>query len=412
MSDPYLLRRVREDEFPAWVRTINNTYGEDRNDQQVAAHRLAVELDRTLAALDGETIVGGAALATRVLTVPGALVPTAGVDLVGVAPTHRRRGILTALMRRQLTDLHEAGVEPLAGLYAAEAGIYGRFGYGVAVSGARVQGEKRSMAFRAGVDLGSGTLRLVSRADARPLLEKVFEQVRVDAVGWLDRPSSAWEYRLDEDEGSRAGATTWRYVVHSEPGGAVTGYALYRLKAWTSEPNTVRVGEVVATTRPAAAALWRFLADIDLHPRLEYEGALDDPLPHLLLDPRALTATVADRVWLRLVDVDRALAARRYATELDVVLDVTDAFCPWNAGRYRLRAAGDEVSCEPTTNDADLRLSAAELGAAYLGGTTLAALGAAGRVEEVRADALARASLAFRGEREPFYPAGSEFPTC
>lgn len=119
---------------------------------------------------------------------------------------------------------------------------------------------------------------------------------------------------------------------------------------------------------------------------------------------------MVDRLWVRLVDVDRALAGRRYAAPLDVVLNVEDDFCPWNTGRYRLQAEGNAVTCERTKAPADLRLTAAELGAAFLGGTTLASLAAAGLVEEVRPGALTHATRAFRADREPFYPGGWAFP--
>ncbi len=177
-----------------------------------------------------------------------------------------------------------------------------------------------------------------------------------------------------------------------------------------NDTSAVQVVELAAATRQAYAALWRFLAGIDLVPWIEYEGAVDEPLPHLLVDPRAVRSTPVDRLWVRLVDVDRALAGRRYATPLDLVLEVEDGFCPWNTGRWRLRAEGAAVGCERTTAPADLRLAAAELGAAFLGGTTLASLAAAGLVQEVRPGALDRATVAFRGEREPFYPGGRAFP--
>ncbi|MFC9233785.1 sterol carrier protein domain-containing protein [Streptomyces decoyicus] len=166
----------------------------------------------------------------------------------------------------------------------------------------------------------------------------------------------------------------------------------------------------MTTCHQAYAALWRFLAGIDLVPWIEYEGAVDEPLPHLLTDPRAVRSTQVDRLWVRLVDVGRALAGRRYATPLDLVLDVEDTFCPWNTGRYRLQADGDTVACERTHDPADLQLTSTELGAAFLGGTTLASLAATGRVSELQPGALARATSAFRGEREPFYPGGWAFP--
>jgi predicted acetyltransferase len=392
------IRPVTEDEFAAWYRTVCDTYGEDIDEDTLAGARVGIELGRTLGAFDGGTVVAGAGANLRVLTIPGGTLPAAHVDWVGVTPTHRRRGILTALMRRQLDDLHENG-EPIATLYAAEAGIYGRFGYAAATWGAWLQAEKRSMAFRPGVDLGPGTLRLLPREEAQPLVEKVYEALRPQRAGRRDRPASEWEYLFAENEQSREGATRLRYVVHTEPDGEASGYAFYRLKNGRDEPGTVRVGEVVALNQTAYAALWRFLADIDLHPHLEYDAAADEPLRYLLADPRALRITLQDRLWLRLVDVPRALAARRYSRPFALVLDVEDSFCPWNTGRYRLASEG---TCVRTDDPADLRIPVTALGAAYLGGTSLAAIGAAGGIDEFRSGALETLAVAFKTVREPW----------
>ncbi|MGN9846868.1 GNAT family N-acetyltransferase [Nonomuraea sp. H19] len=405
MTATYPLRTIRADELDAWARMITTTYGQDWYEGGLRNAADSIEPGRTIAAYDGEEIVGGASIYGRVMTVPGAVTPVAGITLVAVLPTHRRRGILTAMMRKQLTDLHESGGEPIAALNAAEATIYGRFGYGVASCVAEIQADKKLLALRPGTDLGDGTIRLLDRRQARPLLEKVYDTARRTGVGWVDRTEKFWEARLADGERARDGGTALRFAVHTEPGGEVSGYVFYR-----SKPRLVQVIEVAATTRQSYAALWRYLIDLDAHAGLTYDGAVDEPLKHLLTDPRAARTSVIDNLWVRLVDVDRALAARRYSTPLDLVLEVQDTFCPWNAGRYHLRADGDSVTCERTQARPGLRLTSAELGAAYLGGTTLAALAAAGRVEELRPGAVTAASLAFRGEREPFHPSGWAFP--
>lgn len=405
MTTTYPLRTIGAHELDAWAHMVTTTYGQDWQEGGLRNAASSLEPDRTIAAYDGHEIVGGASIYGRVMTVPGGTVPVAGITLVAVLPTHRRRGILTAMMREQLTDLHDTGGEPIAALNAAEATIYGRFGYGIAGHVAEIRADKRSLALRPGTDLGDGMVRLLDREEARPLLEKVYESVRGTAVGWVDRTEKFWEARLADGERARDGGTALRFAVHLEPGGTATGYAVYR-----SRQGSVQVIEVAATTRPSYAALWRFLIDLDAHDGLVYDGAVDEPLKHLLVDPRAARTTVTDNLWVRLVDVDRALTARRYSTPLDLVLEVQDTFCPWNAGRHRLSADGDSVTCELTRSRADLRVTSTELGAAYLGGTTLSSLAAAGRVEELRPGAVTAASLAFRGERAPFHPSGWAFP--
>ncbi|MEU0212253.1 GNAT family N-acetyltransferase [Streptomyces canus] len=414
MTDAYPLRPVSDGEFATWARMIANAYGSDWSDEELAHMRAAIELDRTIAAFDGNTPVGGAALYTRSLTVPGAVLPVAGVTWVGVAPTHRRRGILTSLMREQLTGLHESGGEPIAALGPSEAAIYGRFGYGPATFANQLRCEKRSMLFRPGTDYGGGSVLLLDREAARPLIEKVYDQVRTGSIAWPDRAERFWDSRLADPPHSRGGATSLRYAVYRDRDGDTTGYALYRINdardALGNDTTAVRIVELAAATPQAYAALWSFLVGIDLVPWIEYEAAMDEPLPHLLTDRRAVRSTVVDRLWVRLVDVDRALAGRRYSTPLDVVLDVKDDFCRWNTGRYRLQAEGDAVVCERTKDPAGLQLTASDLGAAFLGGTTIASLASAGLVRELRSGALTRTARAFRADREPFYPAGWAFP--
>ncbi|MEU9608816.1 GNAT family N-acetyltransferase [Streptomyces sp. NPDC048057] len=408
-ADPHPLRPVTDEEFPAWARLVGDTCASDYTDEKVDRLRAVVELDRTIGAFDGGRPVGGAAAYSRVMTVPGGSLPVAGVTWVGVAATHRRRGLLTAMMRRQLTELYEGGGEPIAALRPSEAAIYGRYGYGPATRGARLRCAKKDVRFLPGTDFGAGRVLLLPPDEARPLIEKAYERARVRTPGWPDRAGRYWDFRLFDDPGERGGATALRYAVHHEPDGEATGYALYRF----ASDEEVRVEELAATSRQAYTALWRYLAGIDLVPTVTYEGAVDETLPHLLVDPRAVESSEVDRLWVRLVDVQRALAGRRYAVPVDVVLDVTDDFCPWNTGRYRLRADGDDVRCERPAagaGAADLSLTVAELGAAFLGGVTLAALADAGRVTELRPGALARTSAAFRGEREPHYPCGTAFP--
>ncbi|MDI5973865.1 GNAT family N-acetyltransferase [Streptomyces sp. SL13] len=408
-EERYEVRPLREHEFAAWVRTVGGSYGVDRDEADVARERAATELDRALGAFDGDEPVGGTTAHSRLMAVPGAVAPVAGVTSVGVAPTHRRRGVLTALMRRQLTDVYESGAEPVAALRPSEAAIYGRFGYGLASRGAIIRLDTRTARLRPGAGTGDGRVRLLAEREARPLLERVYTAAMPELPGWPDRAARFWDARLGDDPGSRAGASALRYAVHRDGAGTPTGYALYRY-AQEGEDAVVRVVELATTTREAYAALWEFLIGVDLYPVVSYEGALDEALPHLLTDPRAAHTVAEDRLWVRLVDVERALAARRYAVPLDVVLEVADPFCPWNAGRFRLSADGTGASCHRTSAAADLRLSAAELGAAYLGGTSPATLGRAGLAEELRPGTLRRCALAFRGEREPYYPGGWAYP--
>jgi predicted acetyltransferase len=362
------------------------------------------EPDRSLVATDGELIVGAAAAYTRELTVPGAILPAAHVTLVGVSPTHRRRGLLNRMMHRQLGEIAAAGREPIAALWASETKIYPRYGYGMAAQRLQAEIMTREIQFPRPDPAAEGKLRFVKPADAIADFAKVYEQLRAERTGWSSRDDRWWRFVLSDLPSDRGGGTELRGVVHDTPQGP-TGYAIWRtVGKWDAygPDGKVQVREVVANDPVSYAALWRFLTTIDLA-RTATAGylALDEPLQHLVDEPRRLGLRVADALWIRIVDLPRALSARRYATEVDVVLDVTDPLIPANSGRWRLTGGPDGATCTATGDPADLALTSLELGAVYLGGPTLAGLAAAGRVRELTSGALRAASTAFGWHRMP-----------
>jgi predicted acetyltransferase len=375
------------------------------DEQSRAVEGSVFEPDRSIVAEDGDVVVGHAAAYTRDLTVPGGIVPAAHVTLVGVTPTHRRRGLLTRMMKRQLDEIAEAGREPVAALWASETKIYPRYGYGMAAQRLQVEIMTREVRPPDAPPAGyEGKLRLVPPADAIGDFAKVYEQLRPEKTGWSSREERWWRFVLADPEPDRGGATALYGVVHDTPHGP-TGYAIWRVKGrWDAHgPDAeVRIREVVAADPQTYAALWRFLLTIDLArtARATYL-ALDEPLLHLVDEPRRLGTRIADGLWIRIVDLPAALTARRYAAAVDVVLDVTDVQLPANTGRWHLTGGPGGATCTPTDEPVDLACTALELGAAYLGGVSLAALAAAGRVREVTAGALAPTSTAFGWHRLP-----------
>src|ERR687897_923131 len=281
-------RPISAEEFPAFLKVLFDAFGDDFRDDECEIESLVFEPERSLAVFDEDAIVGTAAIFSRELTVPGAVTPVAAVTMVGVAPTHRRRGLLTSLMGRQLTELHENEREPVAALWASEAGIYGRFGYGPAARGARLTTRTPRLRMRPGTDRGTGRIRRVELDHARADLRAVYEQLRPTTVGWLNRNGSWWDYRLWDPEHRRRGATALRAAVYEEPEGRVTGYVVYSIKSdWAvSEPNNeVRIRELAAATPEAHAATWGFVAELDLVRGLTARNRpLDEPLQHLLAD--------------------------------------------------------------------------------------------------------------------------------
>ncbi|WP_345592191.1 GNAT family N-acetyltransferase [Streptomyces marokkonensis] len=404
------LRVLTRDEWSKWYATLIRAFsGVPESAEELELYNALTEVDRSLGVWEGDECVGTAGAFGFRMTVPGgAEVPAAGVTMVSVTGTHRRRGVLTSMMRRQLDDVRSWG-EPLAVLTASEPAIYGRFGYGAATF--QVNAEIDTDRVRLSVPDGTDDVRLryAEPADVLDACEAVYARLVPGRPGMLARRPGWERVGLLDPESKREGASPLQCVV-ARRDGEVTGYARFRVRpGWAPEgPSGTVVLEDLAGLDPATdAALWRFLFGVDLTTTLAVRGRpVDEAWQHQVSDIRRCRPGLRDGLYVRLVDVGDALAARTYQAPVDVVFEVEDAFCPWNAGRWRLTGDAKGASCERTTDAADLALSVRELGAAYLGGVSLASLGAAGRVREVRHGALAEASVGFGSDVAPWLPHG------
>ncbi|WP_455356546.1 GNAT family N-acetyltransferase [Streptomyces sp. SYSU K217416] len=404
------LRELRPAEWDYWYGRLELAFGGVQEpSEERELYRDLTEYPRSLGAWDGDECVGTAGAFSFRLSVPGgALVPAAGVTMVSVAATHRRRGILSAMMRQQLDDVRERG-EPLAVLTASEPDIYGRFGYGMATQqlSAEIDTSRVRLAVPEGTD--AVRLRFADPAAVRDACEAVYARNVGRRPGMLAR-RPGWE-RLPvlDPESGRDGGSPLQCVL-AEREGEVVGYARFHNKPeWDAAGprGTLVLRDTEALDPAAAAALWRFLFDIDLTSTLRVRNRpVDDAWQHLVSDIRRCEVRWKDSLYLRPVEVSAALEARTYTTPVEVVFEVEDPFCPWNEGRWRLTGDTKGASCERTADKADLALSVRELGAAYLGGVSLVSLAAAGRVREQRQGALAETSLAFSSPVAPWLPHG------
>ena len=381
-------------------------FAEHPHDDDVPHWESLFEPDRAVAAYDGDRIVGTAGTFSYDLTVPGAIVPAAGVTIVGVHPTHRRRGILRRMMRLQLDAVRDRG-EPIAILWASEGSIYQRFGYGLATFAARIDVEQSRSRFRL-PHTPAGTIRFVDIDEARRLFPPVYDAVLPTRPGFFGRTPAYWDAEVLRDpEHWRRGASPAFHVVH-EVGGVVDGYARYRVRErWDDigSQSTVILVEKHATNPAAHLDLWRFMLDIDLMHRLEaWNIAPDDPLVASVLEPRRLQLSLGDGLWLRVVDVPSALAGRRYAVDGRLVIEVADEFCEWNDGRWSLAVEAGVPIVSATGETADVACDITDLGAAYLGNLSFTQLADAGRVRELTPGALDRADDLFRTARAPWCP--------
>ncbi|WP_030766086.1 GNAT family N-acetyltransferase [Streptomyces sp. NRRL F-2664] len=379
-------------------------------------HALLVRCDR-IGAYDGDALVGFMAAHDFRLSVPGADLPCPGLTFVGVAPTHRRRGVLTGLMARMMRRTTDAG-RPLAALWASEAAIYGRFGYGSATTGATVEIDStRPLALR--IDPDPRPLRLVDPDEAVDVIGPRHEAARAGRAGRPTRSPERWheEWLAEQDEEDEE-LSPPRIIVLGEPDEPVAGYVLYRTKpesagdtagAAARTAGLVRVDELEADTPAVAAALWECLAALDLTGRVSARNRpVDDPLLHFAADRDQVRVTAQfPALWLRLVDVRAALTARSWAAPVDLVLEVHDVRLPANAGRFRLRAGPEGATYAHADGAADLALDVRELAACYLGGTRVRDLVAAGLVQEHTPGAVAALDDALR---TPVLPhTGDEF---
>ncbi|MGW0417426.1 GNAT family N-acetyltransferase [Streptomyces sp. NPDC003015] len=404
------LRVLRQDDWDEWYDNLIRAFGgvpESAEEREL--FRELTAYDRSIGVWDGDRCVGTAGAFGFRMTVPGgASVPAAGVTMVGVAGTHRRRGVLTSMMRRQLDDVRSWG-EPLAVLTASEPVIYGRFGYGVGTY--HLNADIDTTRVRLSVPPGTDDvhLRYAAPADVLDACEAVYARLVPRRPGMVAR-LPGWERMwLLDPESDRDGASPLQCVV-AERDGEVVGFVRYRVKAdWepAGPKGTVVVSDLEALDPATHGALWRFLFDLDLTSRIDLRRRpVDEAWQYLVSDVRRCSLLVRDSLHVRLVDVGAALQARTYQTPVDVVLEVEDSFCPWNAGRWRLSGDAKGASCDRTTDPADLALSVRELGAAYLGGVSLTALAGAGLLRELRQGALAEAAVGFGSAVAPWLPHG------
>ncbi|WP_258949254.1 GNAT family N-acetyltransferase [Lentzea californiensis] len=387
------IRTTTAQDLDVFLRTVHTAFGrfpETPDANGGGVWWSAFEMDRGVLAETAGKAVGTAISYPFELTLPGSVIaPAAGITSVGVLPTHRRQGVLTAMMRHQLGALRDSG-EFLSVLLATEGGIYGRFGYGPATYTRRMTVQRAHSAFRTQVP--AGAIEVLPRSEATEVLEEVYDRYRRTQPGALSRPHRWWALGAGMPPVTRAP----RYVaVHRNAHGGPDGYATYLL-----DNGTLTIDEIITADDAVFAALARFALDHDLVTEVVFKHVpADHPLRWMLADFNAgSTSGEMDWLWVRLLDVPRALTARGWLTDGEIVLDVDDPFLG-ERHRYLLTVEGGKAECVETTRDPDLSLDVRDLGSVYLGGTTPSTLVRAGHVKArgstVEADAL------FRAERPP-----------
>lgn len=370
------VRRVRPDELVGWLDALSTTFLERRDNARVAEqYAQHWDFDRLWGAFDGRVVGTLRSWATEITVPGGALVPATAIAAVSVLPTHRRRGILRRLMAAEHDAALERG-ERLSLLHASEAAIYGRFGYGMGAPTCSWTLASRTTGFTDGRIPGGTVDFAPADVTTRDLIRDLWDAYRRRHVGELRRRDFIFDYDLGLPEFDPE--RRWRgwLAVHRDAAGTPDGYARYtaELKFEGHEPaSSIEVQDLVWLSDDAYDGLWRFLASLDLVSRIRIERrSPDERLPWLLTNPRAATVSdLGDALWVALLDVPGALAARAYDRSGEVVIEVIGGEPSGGRIRVRLEADAGGARCATTTAEPDLTLHADALGAAYLGGTPL-----------------------------------------
>ena len=361
------LRTAEDADWPAMGTLAATNFGAFRPQEATDMWRTLIPPGGAVVVCDGDDVVGMSFYLDLRLTVPGgAVLPMAGVSWVCVAPTHRRRGVLTGM----LGELHRRMVEaryPIAGLEASEGGIYGRFGYGPATVVDSVAVDRREARVRADVP-DPGGVRVVAPREHRERIEQIYDRWRLRTPGGLHTPKLLWDEVFGDREVSRGGGSPFFALLHDD------GFAFYRAHG-DSERKTAAITKLAAVSDDAYVALWRALLGLDLMQTVTLQAPPGALLPYLLSDARVVRTTGSeDGLWLRILDVPTVLQARSYAADLSVVLDVADA------GRFDLEIREGTARCAPTTAEPDVSTDLSVLGSIYLGAHRASSFAAAKRL--------------------------------
>ena len=391
VSNAVEVRNITEEEVPAYITAMEAGFHHVTRDGIVDWLRRHIEVDKTHAAFDGSAVVGTSRWFETDLTVPGGTLPAAAVTEVTVTATHRRRGLLTQMMAAERDDFVSRGIA-VAILIAAEAPIYGRFGYGMATEDATLTISVPMTQFT--VAAPSGTVRRTTPAELVAEGPAVFDRFRLSSPGEIERKPLWWDYLINRPPNEEKKPGEEFHVLRRDADGVVDGFASYRVRGeWEDRiPNgTLEIDDLIATSDDAYVALWQHCTSVDWVRRVKAPGRPPvEPLPFLLTDRRAATQKVrGDFVWLRILDPAAALAARTYEVDDRLVLKVVDKFGGPARGTFVVDGGPKGASSEESRAKPDLTVEVADLGSAYLGGTPLWPAAFAGRVKEHRSGAVA-----------------------
>ena len=400
----YQIRPIVPDELRAFAQVWERAFNFDEKDEELEALKKTFEFDRSIVAVDGDQFVGTGGADSFELTTPGGTVKTGGLTAIAVVPTHRRRGILTDIMRYHFDEVRSRE-EPLSVLRASESTIYGRYGYGVATVDAGFQIDRLHAPLATEIPT-PGVVRLIDKDEARRTMPGIYHQVGASWPGFLSRSDSDWDLHVLDLEHWRDGMTANRFVVYGE-GSDPLGYLRYRVREkWEKghAAGELLAAELMAVTPAAEAALWRYAFSVDLIQTIRTQTRPPEMLlAAMLADPRRMKLKQSDGLWARLLDIPAALTGRRYAVEGRLVFEVVDQFLPEVGGIFELEGGPEGAECRPSSKTPELTLDTGGLSSRYLGDGSFRLLHQAGLVTGAL-DAVRRADQMFGWYQRPWCP--------
>ncbi len=374
---------------------------------EIATPEMPTSADWTLCAFDDGKVVSQVGAFPFTVRLNGAPVPMAGVTMVGTLPHYRRQGLLRKLMTQAYSDMRDRN-QPIAILWASMAAIYQRFGYGIASSSVRYSFDPRFAGLQQAYE-APGRITLESAEDAYAVIKQIYVEYASPRNLHIHRSRALWQASTlrPGEKGQPVHVATYRNAD-----GRASGYVVYQLiEKERNEPGPdqrLLVQDYVALDLEAFRALWEFLRSHDLAGEVVIRGALgeDDVTPELLLEPRMLKKYVSDGIWMRIIEVEKALMARPYGDRGELSIAVEDSMCPWNTGTFLLETDGRTTDVRRKDGPADLTVTPNALATLLAGHRTATHLARAGRLNAGSDTALVRADRIFRTEYAPNCPNG------
>jgi predicted acetyltransferase len=402
------IRALRSDELEPFITAMSGPFGFDLPDDE--AERTALlqrigrifEPERARCAFDGDKIIGTLGVFSFTMTVPGGAIPVAGTTQVTVQPTHRRRGVLSEMMRAHLDEARERG-DAAAALWASDSAIYGRFGYGMAAWNTEIEIDRRHVDLHR-LAAAPSPVELVDVDSVRAPAIEVYDRIRQRVPGMVAHSDGWWDRLFSDHSWSRGGGTKARYALVVE-NGAPAGWTKYRLKDVEGEGHPAQdvvVVQLYAETPGAWSGLWSHVMAHDFGQTIRADlRPVDDPIHSLLRGMRRAKTKISDGLWFRVLDVGRVLEARTYSGEGAISFTVRDPL-GIVGGSYRLETNGPSATVQ-RIEEAALTLDVEDLGALSLGGRSAVELAMAGRISGSEHE-VENLDLLFRGSRAPWSP--------